>query len=236
MSKLNTKENPLETILEFVFYGLFVPKNYEPSWLYRTEILHPREVKEVNEIRINEAEVFYSTDIISFNVTYDTMVIKTNSSLTYDSLLTISKRIVNVLRSNLKAEFNFNIRYHFKSPNQQKAKKHMDKLLIDSFWSGIVDDASPQSASISKSVQKQEFLWRSDINLSICRRSSSNGELIHIFFTNFLSLERPALRNARKEYTHIIGKFIRLDNELLNVMNRCENIAIDLAKRYFSKK
>jgi len=236
VGKLNTKENPVETILEFVFYGLFTPKNYEPSWLFRTEILHPREVKEVNEIRINEAEVFYSTDIISFNVTYDSMVIKTNSALTYDSLLTISKRIVNVLRSDLKPEFNFNIRYHFKSPTQQKARKNMNKLLIDSFWTGIIDNASLQGASISKSAQKKEFSWHSDINLSICRRLSSKGELIHIFFTNFLNLENTALKHKRNESTHIIGKFIRFDNELLNIMNRCEIIAIDLAKKYFSKK
>lgn len=234
MNKPNSKEGPVETILEFVFYGLFAPKNFEPSWLFRNKILHEKEVKEVNEIRINEAEVFYSTDIISFNVTYDSMTIKTNSSLTYESLLTISKRIVNVLRADLKPELNFNIRYHFRHPSQQKARKNMTKLLVDSFWNGIIDDPLLQGVSIFKSVQKKEFLWNSDINISICRRSSAKGQLIHIFFSNFLNLEEIPLKRKEKDLKRTIGKFIRLDNDLLNVLNRCEEIAINLANTYFS--
>ena len=248
MNTPNSQEGPVETILEFVFYSLFpfTPKNFEPSWLFRNEILHSREVKEVNIIRINEAEVFYSTDIISFNITYDSMSIKTNSSLAYESLLTISKRIVNVLRTDLKPEFNFNIRYHFRHPLQQKVTKNMTKLLIDSFWNGIIDDPLLRGASISKSVQKKEFLWNSDINVSICRRPSAKGQLIHVFFNNFLDLDETPIKRKEKDETSIkgkvkdlkrtIGKFIRLDNDLSNVLNRCEEIAIKLTNTYFSDK
>jgi len=198
MADLESKNSPVETILEFVFYGLFAPRNYEPSWLFRNEILHPREVKEVNEIKINEAEVFYSTDIISYHVTYDSMSIKTNSSLTYDSLLAICKRIVNVLRADLKSDLSFNIRYHFKNPKDNNARKQMDKLVVNSFWNGVIDDPLLNGASITKSVQKKEFYWSTDINVSMCRRSSAKGQLIHVFFRNSLNLEATALKTQKK--------------------------------------
>lgn len=228
--------NPEEVVLEFVFYGLFNPKNFEPSWLFRNEIMHPREVKEVNEIRINEAEVFYSTDILSFNVTYDSMTIKTNSLLTYDSLLNIAKRIVNVLRSDLQPNFNFNIRYHYRNTNRNNVSKYMNKLIKEDFWEGIVDNASLQSASISKSVQQKEFSWHTDISISMCRRANSNNELIHIFFRNYLDIGQPGFKTKEKEKKPpTIAKFLRLDNELSNVMKRCNIIGNDLSKRYFAK-
>lgn len=227
---------PVETVIEFVFYGLFSPKNFEPSWLYRSEILHPREVKEVKEIRINEAEVFYSTDIISFNVTYDSLIIRTNSSLTYDSLLTIAKRIVNELKSNLGTAFNLNIRYHFKAPSEKKIDDPMSKLVNDKFLDGIIDNVTLNGASISKSIQQKEFHLNTDINISKCRREGSNGQLIHVFLRNYLDLDRLPNegKGRRKTGNRLIGKFIRLDKELEKVLNRSQTLAKTLANNYFS--
>lgn len=228
--------SPVETVIEFVFFGQFTPKNFEPSWLYRKEIFHSREVKEINEIRINDAEVFYTTDLISFNITYDSFVLKTNSKLTYDSLLTVAKRIVNVLRSDLSSEFNLNIRYHFKNPSNSKSDIYMKELIKDGFWSGIVEEAKPLGLLVSKSVQQKEFLWRSDINVSLCNREGSKGRLIHVFFRNSLNLNQLPNegKGQRSPQKHVIAKFMRLDEELMKIKKRCEIIGKNITKKYFS--
>jgi len=166
-------------------------------------------------------------------VTYDSMIIKTNSSLTYESLLIIAKRVVNVLRSNLQPKFNFNIRYHYRNPKNQNAAKYMKKVINESFLDGVLDDVSLHGASFSKSIQQKEFSWHSDINLSMCRRESAKRELIHIFFRNLLDISEPGFKVKGKEGQSTISKFIRLDNELANVMKHCETIGNDMAKRYF---
>ncbi len=233
---MNELNSPVETVIEFVFYGLFNPKNFEPSWLYRKEIFHPREVKEIKEIMINDAEVFYSTDVISFNITFDSFVIKTNSNLTYDSLLTVAKRIVNALRSDLRGEFSLNIRYHFRKPSNSKSSEHMERLLKTNFWEGLIEGVKPNGVAISKSEQQKEFYWNSDINVSICRRENSKGELIHVFLRNLLNLNQLPNegKGRRSPQKNIIAKFIRLDDELMKVKKQCENIAINTANKYFS--